>query len=181
MENDPEKQHELWKIRQLPALLAAHNDGNRRAIPIIDDGAVPPEKFTEYLNSIYEIFKQNRVETAVWGHAGEGSLLMQPHLDISQIGDRQKAFKMLDEYSRLVIKLGGTTSGAYGDGRLRAPYLQRLYGNEAYALLQKVKHIFDPYGMLNPGVKIDVTLDDIKPLIRNDYTHGSYNEHLPRS
>jgi FAD/FMN-containing dehydrogenase len=181
MENDPEKQHELWKIRQLPALLGARNDGNNRAIPVIDDGAVPPEKFTEYLNEVYDMFKQNRVEAAVWGHAGDGNLHMQPHLDISQVGDRQKAFKLLDEYSRLVIKLGGTTSAAYGDGRLRAPYLQRLYGNEAYALLQKVKHIFDPYGMLNPGVKIDVTLDDIKPLIRSDYTHGSYNEHLPRS
>lgn len=181
MQNDPEKQHEFWKIRQLPALLTARNDGNSRAVPVIDDGAVPPEKFTEHLNNVYEMLKQNRVEAAIWGHAGDGNLQMQPHLDISQIGDRQKAFKLLDEYSRLVVKLGGTTSAAYGDGRLRAPYLARLYGNEAYALLQKVKHIFDPYGMLNPGVKIDVTLDDIKPLIRSDYTHGSYNEHLPRS
>ncbi len=181
MENDPEKQHELWKIRHLSGLQAIRNDGNARAVPIIDDGAVPPEKFIEYLNGIYEILKKNRVEAAVWGHAGDANLHMQPHLDISQVGDRQKAFKLLDEYNRLVIGLGGTTSAAYGDGRLRAPYLPQLYGNEAYALLQKVKHIFDPYDMLNPGVKIDVTLDDIKPLIRSDYTHGTHYEHLPRS
>jgi FAD/FMN-containing dehydrogenase len=181
IENDPEKQHELWKIRQLPGLLAARNNGNSRAVPLIDDGAVPPEKFSEYLNGIYAMLKSNRVEAAVWGHAGDGNLHMQPHLDISQIGDRQRAFKLLDEYSRLVIGLGGTTSAAYGDGRLRAPYLQRLYGNEGYALLQKVKHIFDPYGMLNPGVKIDVGLEDIKALIRSDYTPGSHYEHLPRS
>jgi FAD/FMN-containing dehydrogenase len=180
-ENDPEKQHELWKIRQLPALLAARNDGNIRTLSVIDDGAVPPEKFAEYLRGIYELLKQNRVQAAVWGHAGDGNLQMQPHLDISQVGDRQKAFKLLDEYNRLVIGLGGTTSAAYGDGRLRAPYLPRLFGNEGYALLQKVKHIFDPYGMLNPGTKIDVTLDDIKPLIRSDYSHSGHYEHLPRS
>jgi FAD/FMN-containing dehydrogenase len=165
----------------LSALHSVRNEGNTRALPIIDDGAVPPEKFTEYLNGIYDLLKRNRVEAAVWGHAGDANLQIQPHLDISQVGDRQKAFKLLDEYSRLVIGLGGTISAAYGDGRLRAPYLHQLFGNEGYGLLQKVKHIFDPYGMLNPGVKIDVSLDDIKPLIRNDYTPGSHYEHLPRS
>jgi FAD/FMN-containing dehydrogenase len=180
-ESEPEKQHELWKIRHLSAMIAAHNDGSRRAIPIIDDGAVPPEKFSEYLNGIYGLLTKNRVEAAVWGHAGDGHLLMQPYLDIGQIGDRQKAFKLLDDYCRLVTSLGGTTSASYGDGRLRAPYLRNLYGNEVYALLQKVKNIFDPYGILNPGVKMDVSLDDIKPLIRNEHSLGHFYDHLPRS
>jgi FAD/FMN-containing dehydrogenase len=180
-ETVPDKQHELWKIRHLSAMIGAHNDGSKRAIPIIDDGAVPPEKFAEFLQGIYDLLAKNRVEAAVWGHAGDGHLRMQPFLDIGQIGDRQKAFKLLDEYCRLVTRLGGTTSASNGDGRLRAPYLKNLYGNEAYSLLQKVKSIFDPYGILNPGVKIDVTLNDIKPLIRNEHSLGHFYDHLPRS
>ena len=86
------------------------------------------------------------------GHAGDGNDT-QPFLDLSKVGDRQRAFRLLDEYYNLVISLGGSTSGEHGDGRLRAPYLERLYGPEAYALMAKVKQTFDPYGTLNPGSK----------------------------
>jgi FAD/FMN-containing dehydrogenase len=180
-ETDPAKQHELWKIRQLSGMLAAHNEGAKRAVPIIDDGAVPPEKLAEYIKGIYSLLAKHRVEAAVWGHVGDGNLHMMPSLDIGQIGDRQKAFKLLDDYCRLVTSLGGTISAEYGDGRVRAPYLRAQYGNEVYALLQKVKSIFDPYNILNPGVKIDVSLDDIKPLIRSEQSLGHLYDHLPRS
>jgi FAD/FMN-containing dehydrogenase len=97
------------------------------------------------------------------------------------VGDRQKAFRILDEYYNLVISLGGSTSGEHGDGRIRAPYLEKLYGPETYQLFTKVKQIFDPYGTLNPGVKIGVTIDHIKPLLRSTYTMDHLYDHLPRS
>jgi FAD/FMN-containing dehydrogenase len=106
---------------------------------------------------------------------------MQPFLDLSQIGDRQKVFKIIDEYYNMVISLGGSTSGEHGDGRLRAPYLSKLYGDAMYGVFQKLKLIFDPYGTLNPGVKIDVTLDDIKPLLRHEYSMEHLAHHLPRT
>ena len=81
----------------------------------------------------------------------------------------------------LVISLGGSTSGEHSDGRLRAPYLAQLYGAEVYALFQKIKEIFDPYKTLNPGVKMNVTLDDIKPLLRHEYSMEHLYDHLPRS
>ncbi len=106
---------------------------------------------------------------------------MQPFLDLSQIGDRQKVFKIIDEYYNLVIGLGGSTSGEHSDGRLRAPYLKQLYGDQMYEVFQKVKQIFDPYGTMNPGVKIDVTIEDIKPLLRHEYSMEHLADHLPRS
>ncbi len=81
----------------------------------------------------------------------------------------------------MVISLGGSTSGEHSHGRLRAPYLSKLYGPDIYELFRKVKAIFDPYGTLNPGVKIDVTLDDIKPLLRDEYSMEHLYDHLPRS
>jgi FAD/FMN-containing dehydrogenase len=106
---------------------------------------------------------------------------MQPFLDLSQIGDRQKAFRLIEEHNKLVLSLGGSTTGEQGDGRLRAPHLAGLYGADTYALLTKIKQIFDPYGTLNPGVKVGVTLDDIKPLVRPDFTLSHLYDHMPRS
>ncbi|CAN5402040.1 hypothetical protein BH09PAT4_BH09PAT4_00910 [soil metagenome] len=181
VETELDKQSRLWKIRHLSAVSATHAEGQAKALPIIDDGVVPVDKLSEFITKLYEICQRNNVQPALWGHAGDGNIRLQPHLDLGQIGDRQKVFKLMQEYYELVISLGGTTSGEYNDGRLRAPYLKQLYGDEMYAVFQKVKQIFDPYNMLNPGVKIDVTLEDIKPLVRSEYGQGHPYEYLPRS
>jgi MFS family permease len=68
-----------------------------------------------------------------------------------------------------------------GFANFKRPYLKQLYGDDIYAVFQKVKQIFDPYGTLNPGVKINVTLDDIKPLLRHEYSMDHLYSHLPRS
>lgn len=181
VEMDLTEQEKYWKIRHSSATIVAHAEGNLKAVPIIEDGSVPPEKLESYVRGVYELFDKHHLSVAVWGHAGDANLHMQPFLDLSQLGDRQKAFKLMDEYYSFVISLGGSTSGEHGDGRLRAPYLERMYGNEVYALFQKTKQIFDPYSTLNPGVKVNVKLDDIKPLLRQEYTMDHLYQHMPRS
>ncbi|HEU4966853.1 MAG TPA: FAD-binding oxidoreductase [Candidatus Saccharimonadales bacterium] len=176
-----ESQELLWKIRQLSSSALAHSSGNAKALPLVEDGAVPVEQLGAFITGIYDIFERNHMQVALWGHAGDGNLHVQPSLDLSQLGDRQRAFRVMDEYYKLVISLGGTTTGEHGDGRLRAPYLEQLYGAEAYELLRKVKKVFDPYGTMNPGVKVDVSLDDLKPLLRQGYTLDHLYRDLPRS
>ncbi len=180
VETDPGKKDELWKIRHSAAAVITHNEGNLRAVPILDDGIVPVERFADYLNGIYELFERHKIRPAVWGHAGDANLHVRPLLDLSQVGDRQKAFKLMDEYYKMVIDMGGSVGGEHGDGRLRGPYLPQLFGSEVYQLFQKVKQIFDPYGILNPGVKVDVKLEDIKPLLRPEFTLDHLYDHLPR-
>src|SRR6185295_6438011 len=101
---------ELWKVRHSAAAIMTHAEGNVRAVPVIEDGIVPVERFAEYIKSVYEIFERQGLKAAIWGHAGDANVHMQPFLDLSQVGDRQKAFKLMDEYYKLVIDLGGSTS-----------------------------------------------------------------------
>jgi len=178
---DSLQKEQLWKIRHASATVAAHSEGNLKAVPIIEDGVVPIEKFSEYLDGVYQLFAKQRLHAAVWGHAGDANVHMQPFLDLSQVGDRQKAFRLIEDYYNLVISLGGSTSGEHNDGRLRGPYLERLYGAEMYGVFQKVKQIFDPYGTLNPGVKMNVTLDQVKPLLRQTYSLDHLHDHMPHS
>lgn len=181
VETDFEKQEVLWKIRQASATAAAHATGSVKALPIVEDGVVPVDKLQEYITGMYKIFERTHLQPAIWGHIGSGNLHMRPYLDLSQLGDRQKAFKIMDDYYALIIELGGTVSGEHGDGRLRAPYLEKMYGKEVYELFQKVKKIFDPYGTLNPGVKMGTSSDDLKALLRHEYSISHLYEHLPRS
>jgi len=181
VETDPLKREELWKVRHSAATVTSFSKGNMKSVPVIEDGVVPVERFNEYLNAVYDMFARYGLQAATWGHAGDANVHMQPLLDLGQVGDRQKAFKLIDEYYKLVISLGGSTSGEHGDGRLRGPYLPELYGQEIYQLFQKTKKIFDPYGTLNPGVKIDVTLADVKPLVRQTYSLEHLYDHMPRT
>jgi FAD/FMN-containing dehydrogenase len=181
VEVDAHKKEELWKLRQGASAIIAHAEGSAKALPVIEDGIVPIEKFSEYVNGIYGLFQRHGLRAAIWGHGADANLHMRPLLDLSQVGDRQKAFKIMDEYYNMVIEMGGSTSGEHGDGRLRAPYLEKLYGPEIYAVFQKVKQIFDPYNTLNPGVKINVSVDSIKPLLRNEYSIEHLYNHMPRS
>jgi len=178
---DFEDQQKLWAIRHSAAAVIWHVEGTKKALPIIEDGVVPREKFKEYVDSIYGMFKKYGLDEAIWGHAGDANLHMQPFLDLNVVGDRQKVFKLMDEYYGMVLKLGGSTSGEHNDGRLRAPFLPKVYGPEMYQLFQDTKKIFDPHNTLNPGVKIDVQLKDLVPMLRYEYSLAHLSDHLPRT
>ena len=181
IEEDPQKQKTIWKLRESSALLSSHNQGQLNPLPLIDDGIVPIDKLGEYIKSIYAQFSREHLQVAIWGHAGDGNLHLQPYLNLGQVGDRQKAFRMLEDFQRQIRELGGSTSAQYNDGRLRGAYLDKLYSDDVFKLFQKIKQIFDPYGTLNPGVKINVSLDEVKPLVRSEYSLEHIYDHLPLS
>lgn len=181
VETDPARKDELWKLRHSAAALTAHAEGNAKALPIIDDGIVPVESFNEFIAALYALFDKHHLQIALWGHAGDANIHVQPMLDLGQVGDRQKAFRLIDEYYKLVIQMGGSTTGENNDGRLRAPYVSQLYGTDIYEIFVRVKQAFDPYGTLNTGVKIGVSLDDIKPLVRSEFSLGHLYDHMPKS
>ncbi|NUQ20697.1 MAG: hypothetical protein HOQ09_07020, partial [Gemmatimonadaceae bacterium] len=70
------------------------------------------------------------------------------------------------EVTALVASLGGTVAGEHGDGRLRAPILREVWGNDIVDRFERVKHAFDPRGILNSGAKLAITgesrLGDVK-------------------
>lgn len=178
IETEHDRKQELWKIRNSTVSQLAHNEGPTRPIPIIEDGIVPPDQLNRLITTIYDLFNRNKLPIAIYGHAGDGHLHLRPMLDIRQVGDRQKVFKLMDEYYRLILEMGGSISGENGDGRLRAKYLPLVYGNEVYELFLKVKKIFDPYGTLNPGVKIGKDVD-LTTIMRDEYSLSHLFNYLP--
>ena len=178
---DEHEKETLWKIRHSAAAVIWQVVGTAKALPIIEDGVVPRTKLEEYMMRTYEIFDKYKLDAALWGHAGDANLHMQPFLDLGKVSDRQQVFKIMEEYYSMVLELGGSTSGEHNDGRLRAPFLPRVYGDNMYGVFKAVKKLFDPHGTLNPGVKIDVELKDLVPLLRKEYSLEHLYDNMPRS
>jgi glycolate oxidase len=56
-----------------------------------------------------------------------------------------------------VITYGGTITGEHGDGWVRSKYIPQVYGPRLYSLFRKLKLIFDPQLIMNPGKKVFFT------------------------
>jgi FAD/FMN-containing dehydrogenase len=179
METDPERKDNLWKIRHSTVAVLAHVDTAGKPVPIIEDGIVPPEQLAKLITGIHGLFSKHKIPIAIYGHAGDAHLHLRPLIDLKSIGDRQKVFRLMNDYHSLIISLGGSITGENGDGRLRGPYLSSQYGTDTYEMFVKVKKIFDPYNTLNPGVKIDAKIENILPIMREEYVLGHLYDHLP--
>lgn len=179
---DANEQEDYWKVRHSAAAVLWQTIGSKKSIPLIEDAVFPSEKFAEFMQAAYALFETFQMDPpCIWGHAGSGNLHVQPFFDLSNVGDRQKLYKLMDEYYALIFSLGGVTTGAHNDGRLRAPYVKAQYGEDIYAVFKKIKQTCDPYGILNPGVKIDVSQKDTQQYIRDDYSLAHLYDHMPRT
>ena len=178
--DDPEAEESILKIRQSVATILNEPHGHAKAVPVAEDVTVPPARLAEFLNEATSILTSNDLVPAMWGHAASGIVKIYPALDLAQLGDRQKFFKLSDQIYSLAVNLGGSITASAGDGRVRAPYAHGIMGPEIYELMRKVKAMFDPYNILNPGVKF-ASVDDIKSLMRQSYSNVHRHEHLPRN
>ena len=166
----PEEENQMWKLRRSAAAVMWTIPGKKKALPIIEDGTVPPAKLTEFINRAYDIFKKYDLEIAIWGHAGDADLHMQPFMDLSDVKDRRKLFAMTDEFYGMVKELGGTPAGEHNDSLMRAVYRPEMFSPEIEKLFNQVKFIFDPENMFNPHKKVGVDFNHIKKHLRHEYT-----------
>jgi FAD/FMN-containing dehydrogenase len=140
---------------------------------------VPIARMSEFLEETYALLRKHKLDIAVWGHVNDANFHLQPFLDLGKAKDRKLAVKVMDEFYAMAINLGGTTTGRHGDGLLRAPYLEKLYGKEIYDLLKEVKQICDPHGIFNPRAKFGTTKSDLSSLLRHEYSLKHLYDHLP--
>lgn len=168
-------------LRESVSFVLSHEEGSARALPLVNDAYVPVPKMTDFLEKAKAILgKHGRGSYAFWGQAGSGIVQAMPLFDIAQVGDRQKMFKLLDEYYSLVAEVGGTVSAGSAEGRLRASQSYKVMSQDMLELMQRVKRIFDPFNTLNPGVKVDVDIEKLKPVIRSNYQLHYQHSYLPR-
>jgi FAD/FMN-containing dehydrogenase len=169
-------------LKDSVSLFLSHSDTSSRAIPVVDDADIPVARCAEFLDRVDLLMeKSGQRKYAIWGQAGSGVVHTAPLFDVSQVGDRQKIFKLMDEYYSLVVELGGSVAGEFGEGRLRGAQLSRLLKPEVIEVMNKVKAIFDPFNTLNPGVKVHVDSEGLKSIIRQNYSLEHQYSHLPRS
>ncbi|MFN2398069.1 MAG: FAD-binding oxidoreductase [Gemmatimonadaceae bacterium] len=156
----------LWSLRHAASPILSALDPSLRSMQFIEDGAFPPGQVASYVRGVRKALGGRGIRGVIFGHAGDAHIHVNPLVDVSQRGWRDRVSSLLDEVADLTSQLGGTLTGEHGDGRLRTPLLERVWSERARSLFAAVKRSFDPDGLLNPGVKVPLPhqspLTDIK-------------------
>ena len=166
---DSKLQASLWKIRKetLPTVAAMRELGTT---PIIEDICFPIEKLAEGTLKLQSLFEKYKYEDAViFGHSLEGNLHFMFNPDFSKQEDIDKYSAFMDDVADLVVNgYDGSLKAEHGTGRNMAPYVEMEWGAEAYSMMKKIKKLFDPKEILNPGVILNddkkIHLKNFKPL-----------------
>jgi glycolate oxidase len=143
---DAAEREELWRVRRelSPAL--------KQIAPIKfnNDVVVPKGKIPELCAAVERIGRDHGVLVPTFGHAGDGNL----HVNIMVEDTREARDRAASAERALfeeVIRLGGALTGEHGIGLTKAKYLGLQFSDVEIALMKRVKHAFDPAGILNPG------------------------------
>jgi FAD/FMN-containing dehydrogenase/Fe-S oxidoreductase len=151
----PEQRDALWKARKALYPTLYRYGRNKKPINYVDDVVVRAERIGELIRYLEHFFGGQRVPVAIFGHIGNGNAHIVPLLDVN---DKDDFSRMVEGYHAIhdavLTRFGGSICGEHGDGRVRAEYVRRMFGEELYGLFVAIKHSFDPAGVMNPGVKI---------------------------
>ena len=142
----------MWQIRADGAGLAGRTPAGEQAWPGWEDSAVPPERLGAYLRDLEDLMTRYGVDGLPYGHFGDGCVHLRIDIPMEASGSVLRTF--MNDAARLVAYHGGSLSGEHGDGRARSELLPLMYSAEAIRLMERVKALFDPDDLLNPGVVV---------------------------
>ena len=148
----------LWRIRADGAGLGGRTPpdgaggGDQQAWPGFEDAAVPPENLGAYLRDFTALMEEFDIDGLLYGHFGDGCVHVRLAMPLETPAGVAHSRAFLQSAARICAAHGGSVSGEHGDGRARSELLRFMYTPEMLDLFARVKHLFDPDNLLNPGV-----------------------------
>ena len=153
---DPVVQANLWKLRKglFPTMGAMRPRGNS---VMTEDLVFPVPRLAEAVTDLRSKFQTHGYEDAIiFGHAKDGNL----HFNFSCLLSSQEEIQRLERFLEDVLvmlrdKYDGALKGEHGTGRAVSSFLEAEWGPNGFGIMRDIKSLFDPSGMLNPGVIIN--------------------------
>ena len=137
----------LWAMRRKASEALYQIQPNKLG----EDIVVPRNHIPEMIRRIHHIADTFGVQIAVFGHAGDGNLHPNILFDKSKPDEMRRVELAAEAIFMSALELGGTLSGEHGIGTLKRQFLADAVGDGAVAIMLKIKQLFDPKGILNPG------------------------------
>lgn len=146
-----EEMNRVWELRKAGLGLLMGLGKESRTPAFCEDTSVRVQDLPAYIDEFRSILEKHETECVFYAHASVGELHLRPMIDTTTIEGVEKMKRMAEEIAVLVRKYKGSLSGEHGDGRARAPFIEKVLGSEMIPILKQVKEIWDPNYIFNPG------------------------------
>lgn len=147
--------NDIWNLRKAGLGLLANIPGDKAAVACIEDTAVALDDLADYISDFEKLMNNYGQEAVYYAHAGAGELHLRPILNLKDKEDRDLFYKISRDSAKLVKEYNGSLSGEHGDGRVRAPFIELMVGEQIYDVFREIKQLWDPNGIFNPGKIVD--------------------------
>ena len=151
----PADQARIWKLRESSLGLSMAMKGDAKSISFVEDTAVAPERLRGFIERFLAIVRRHGTTAGVYAHASVGCLHVRPVVNLKTSDGVRQFEAIANEIADLVLEFGGALSGEHGDGLVRGPFMERMFGSELYGAFRTIKRTFDPEGIFNPGKIVD--------------------------
>ncbi|QYA27232.1 FAD-binding protein [Gramella sp. MT6] len=148
------------ELRKAGLGLLGNMKGDRKAVACIEDTAVALPVLADYISDFSKIMKSYDQQAVYYAHAGAGEIHLRPILNLKKSPDVKLFRSITKDVAELVKRYNGSLSGEHGDGRVRAEFIELMFGRHIYELLKAVKYVFDPQNIFNPGKIVDAPAMD---------------------
>jgi FAD/FMN-containing dehydrogenase/Fe-S oxidoreductase len=152
---DAAAQARIWSLREASLGLSMAMKGDAKSISFVEDSAVRPEKLRDYIERFLQIVRRHGTSAGIYAHASVGCLHVRPVVDLKTADGVGRFESIANEIADLVLEFGGALSGEHGDGIVRGPFTQKMFGPVLYEAFREIKRTFDAANLFNPGKIID--------------------------
>ena len=148
-------QARVWSLREAGLGLSMAMREDAKSLSFVEDTAVAPERLRDYIERFLGIVARHGTTAGVYAHASVGCLHVRPVVNMKTDAGVRQFEAIANDISDLVLEFGGALSGEHGDGLVRSPFMEKMFGPVLYGAFRTIKQTFDPKGIFNPGKIVD--------------------------
>ncbi len=140
----------FWRMARRAVPTLYRMQGNRRAVPFVEDMGIDPKRLPEFLKEVHAVLNHNEVTASIFSHTPQGTVHVRPFVTIGNREHIAKMHRVATDLYEKVIEFDGTISASEGDGMSRTWFLRRQFG-KLHSVFSEIKNVFDPQNIFNNG------------------------------
>lgn len=171
---------ELKAVRDASAVLIQPEAKDESSPALIDGAYIPPSRREEFITAIDELAAKHHIELPLQINWLNNIINTRATMQLHRVSDKQKVFKLINDYAELVEKLDGNMIAKSGEGRLKVAAAYKHINKDLIELYAQIRATFDPFGTMNPDVKQESELKTLISHLNPEYSLGDFAKYSPR-
>jgi len=171
---------ELYAIREVSSVLLQPEANEESLPPLVDGIFILANKREEFLVELGELAAKHHTELPTQIDWLNNIINTRDTFKLHVISDKQKVFKLINDFTKLVTKFDGNMTAMSGEGRIKAAAIYAQMDDELLNVYKQIRETFDPFGTMNPGVKQIADLKTLVSQMNPDYNLADFAKYSPK-